>query len=182
MKTAAISVALAVLVGLVHAAPAPVPNYQPDYVQITFQGAPADVAFFTQNVPVDGSTFQICTSFLSFIRQLQSALPYTLLYFLPLSRVTAKPGWVMAMLICVLDNPLSISHILVSGNAHCEFFGIDGSDTVVGPFQTVDVGPPQTLASGFCKRYWFEKVFGQAVRLRERWRLEEFGLGAGGRY
>ena len=58
--------------------------------------------------------------------------------------------YVQEMLIIVADDPLSISHIVVNGRANCRFFGVDGSNTAVGPFQTVDVGPPQTQVSGFC--------------------------------
>ena len=98
MKTSAISAALAVLVGLVQAAPAPVPGYSPPLAQIIFQGAPADVAFFSMTVPIDGSTFAISTSFLYSVRQLTFALPCTLLYFILVSTVAAKPGKVTAML------------------------------------------------------------------------------------
>ncbi|KAL9120245.1 MAG: hypothetical protein Q9187_003202 [Circinaria calcarea] len=101
MKTFAISAALALLAGLVSAAPAT------PCVQVTFQGAPPDVAFYTRCIPTDGS-------------------------------------------LTTLNDPLSISHIVVNGQANCYFFGVDGSFTTVGPFQTVDVGPPQTQVSGYC--------------------------------
>ncbi|KAL9119967.1 MAG: hypothetical protein Q9187_003476 [Circinaria calcarea] len=104
MKTFAISAALTLLAGLVSAAPAPAPA---SCVQVTFQGAPPDVAFYTRCIPTNGS-------------------------------------------LTTLNDPLSISHIVVNGHANCYFFGVDGSFTAVGPFQTVDVGPPQTQVSGYC--------------------------------
>ncbi|KAL8937026.1 MAG: hypothetical protein Q9216_004632 [Gyalolechia sp. 2 TL-2023] len=47
-------------------------------------------------------------------------------------------------------NPLSISMISNPGSVTCYFFGIDGSQTVVAPGATVDVGPPQTQTYGYC--------------------------------
>ena len=52
----------------------------------------------------------------------------------------------------IADNPLSISHITVSGDAEtiCTFYGVDNSVTTVFDDDTVDVGPPQTQTSGSC--------------------------------
>ncbi|KAI4167396.1 MAG: hypothetical protein LQ343_007249 [Gyalolechia ehrenbergii] len=47
-------------------------------------------------------------------------------------------------------NPLSVSKINNPGGVTCYFFGVDGSQTVVGPGATVDVGPPQTQTFGYC--------------------------------
>lgn len=51
-----------------------------------------------------------------------------------------------------IANPLSISHIQFNGGATCYFYGINDSQTKVGPgAETVDVGPPQTQTYGYCQ-------------------------------
>lgn len=65
MKYTIFSVALTALVGLSQAAPLSAGVSEPrNYfeVQVTFQGAPPNVAFFTQSFPADGSFVQISAS------------------------------------------------------------------------------------------------------------------------
>ena len=60
MKTFAISTFLFLFATGLHAAPSSkARQYE---AQLTFEGAPPDVAFYTLSVPTDGSVFQICTS------------------------------------------------------------------------------------------------------------------------
>ena len=56
------------------------------------------------------------------------------------------------MLTLILDNPLSVSHIISNDTRTClcTFNGIDGSVTTTFGDEEVDVGPPQTQASGNC--------------------------------
>jgi hypothetical protein len=64
MKTFTIYTALAIFAAISHAAPFEA-QARNDQVQITFQGAPPDVAFFTQYFPIDGRNVHICASSLS---------------------------------------------------------------------------------------------------------------------
>lgn len=51
-------------------------------------------------------------------------------------------------------NPLSVSTISITNDSTgvtCDFFGIDGSKTVVSFGETVDVGPPQAQVSAVCE-------------------------------
>ena len=48
------------------------------------------------------------------------------------------------------DNTLSVSSILVNGNADCNFIGIDGANVFVAGDTLVDVPQPQTIVSGSC--------------------------------
>lgn len=63
MKTFTATALFALIAGITQAAPAPAPELN-DWVEVTFQGAPPDVAFFTMWVPTDGSVFPISMSFL----------------------------------------------------------------------------------------------------------------------
>lgn len=57
MKAFAISTIFLTVAAKLHAAPAS-NGFQ---AQLTFQGAPSDVAFYTVSAPTDGSTFYTCT-------------------------------------------------------------------------------------------------------------------------
>jgi hypothetical protein len=105
------------------AAAAPAPQGSNGFeALITFQGAAG--AQFTLSVPSDGTVFSIGKFFLHSQN----------------SNCSSE----------VVDNALSISHIVSEGGASCGFHGIDGSETTVVGAQTVDVGPPQTQVWGSC--------------------------------
>lgn len=59
MKSFAISTLLFLLATNLNAAPTS--NARQFEAQLTFEGAPPDVAYFTLSVPTDGSVFTICT-------------------------------------------------------------------------------------------------------------------------
>ena len=60
MKAFTISAAIALLFAQAHTSPiAPKAEARQFDVQVTFQGAPPDVAFFTASIPADGSVYII---------------------------------------------------------------------------------------------------------------------------
>lgn len=59
MKAFAISTFLFLLAAKLNAAPTS--NARQFEAQLTFEGAPPEVAFYTLSAPTDGSVFQICT-------------------------------------------------------------------------------------------------------------------------
>jgi hypothetical protein len=61
MKTFIICTAMAIFGALSHAAPFEAVRRQ-ESVEVTFRGAPPDVAFFKQSFPTDGSFVYICAS------------------------------------------------------------------------------------------------------------------------
>lgn len=139
MKFSTISAALALLATSALASPVPAdaPSKRQFEAQITFQGAPPDVAFYTLSFPTDGSFVPICKP--------------PLLFSIPCFRFTSNFPCHTHAELYMADNPLSISHIKSSGGATCTFNGIDGSRTTVVGAQTVDVGPPQTQTGGSCR-------------------------------
>lgn len=152
MKTFSICTAMAILAATFsHAAPVELETRQ-FFAQVTFQGAPPDVAFYTRSIPTDGSVFYLSTSTwfwfyipLLFVFLFQHSSPLSL-YGQPAS---LKNPFLPNIL--RLDDPLSISHIKSLGGATCTFYGIDGSVTTVVGAQTVDVGPPQTQLRAVCR-------------------------------
>ena len=63
MKAFTISAAIAMLFAQAQSSPIAVKVEARQFAaQITFQGAPPDVAFFTESIPADGSLFTICKS------------------------------------------------------------------------------------------------------------------------
>ena len=79
MKSILISTALALLASSTHAAPTPANIKARQFeVQVTFQGAPPDAAFYTLSIPADGSLITIS----------RSSPPLSFLLFLLLPIVT----------------------------------------------------------------------------------------------
>lgn len=147
MKTFTISTFLFLLATGLHAAPS---NKARQFeAQLTFEGAPPDVAFYTLSVPTDGSVFQICTSPADSPFPTVN-VPSRLLVPIDIFE-TISPESCAYLTYTIPDNPLSVSHIASQGGATCTLFGVDGSVTTVVGANTVDVGPPQTQVSGTCR-------------------------------
>ena len=154
MKSFSICTVTAVLAAAFsHAAPLEVESRQ-FQVQVTFQGAPPEVAYYTRSIPSDGSVYYLSKSTCS-----STSLPWSiLLSWAPIAIVSYaqpcffKPENPLPNLLYT-DDVLSISHIKSLGGATCAFYGIDGSKTIVVGAQTVDVGPPQTQISAVCQAF-----------------------------
>ena len=51
----------------------------------------------------------------------------------------------------MIANPLSVTSISSPGGGFCNFYGVDGGDTVLVGDETVIVAPPQAQVSGSCQ-------------------------------
>ena len=153
MKSFSICTVTAILAAAFsHAAPLEVESRQ-FRVQVIFQGAPPEVAYYTRSIPSDGSVFYLSRSTRS-----STSLPLSIPFLQHRSPLPLMPNLIFSSLktsflpnLLYPDNVLSISHIKSLGGATCTFFGIDGSKTTVVGAQTVDVGPPQTQISAVCR-------------------------------
>ena len=147
MKSSTISLAFLHLASLCYGAPgsAYVKARQEGFeATITFQGAGPNPPEYTLTVPCDESTFT--TS------KLLSSVPLTKPnVFRNVSSQDLRND-IRKVLIPILDNPLSVSHIIANDTRTClcTFNGIDGSITTMLGDGEVDVGPPQTQVSGNC--------------------------------
>ena len=146
MKAFAISTFLFLLAAKLNAAPANNPR-EPE-VTLTFEGA-AD-ASYTLIEPADGSIFYIGIQPAPFSDSTLLATTNDALSRLLRTFLLKFPRTCIRLTCTITDNPLSVSHISLDGNAACTLHGIDDSVTTVTDGETVDVGPPQTQIWGTC--------------------------------